>query len=125
MSNVQGGYTPPPPPPGGQIPPGGQPPPPGGQPPAGTELIYPSAPPKDPILILILNLIFCVIGYFIIGQWQKGIAALVAALVIGVPTCGLGIGAVAIACAIDGFMQAQQLQEGHPIAQWTFFKDHR
>lgn len=118
MSNIQGGYTPPPPPPGGQVPP------PGGQPPA-VELIYPSAPPKDPILILILNLIFCVIGYFIIGQWQKGIAALVAALVIGVPTCGLGIGAVAIACAIDGFMQAQALQAGHPITQWTFFKDHR
>ena len=82
-------------------------------------------PAKDPILILILNLIFVVIGYFIIGQWQKGIAGIVAALVIGIPTCGFGIGAVAIATAIDGFMQAQALQAGHPVAQWTFFKDHR
>lgn len=113
MSNMQGGYTPPPPPPGGA------------PPQAGGDLIPPSSPPKDPILILILNLIFVVIGYFIIGQWQKGIAGIVAALVIGIPTCGFGIGAVAIATAIDGFMQAQALQAGHPVAQWTFFKDHR
>jgi hypothetical protein len=32
---------------------------------------------------------------------------------------------IAVATAIDGFMQAQNLKEGHPIAEWTFFKDHR
>jgi hypothetical protein len=85
----------------------------------------PSQPAKEPILILILNLIFVCIGYFIYGQWQKGIVAIIAALVIGIPTCGLGVGAVAIATAIDGFMQAQQLQAGFPLAQWTFFKDHK
>jgi hypothetical protein len=112
-----GGYTPPPPPP-----PSGTPPPP---PAGGPELIHPSQPAKEPVLVLILNLILVCVGYFILGQWQKGIAAIAAALIIGIPTCGLGIGAVAIATAIDGFMQAQSLQQGHPIAQWTFFKDHR
>jgi hypothetical protein len=126
MSNTGGSYTPPPP--TGGVPPGGVPPggvPPGGAPAGGGDLIYPSAPPKEPVLILVLNLIFVCIGYFILGQWQKGIAALVAALVIGIPTCGFGIGAVAVATAIDGFMQAQQLQQGFAVAQWTFFKDHR
>ena len=118
MSNVGGSYTPPPPPPGGGP---TVPPPPGG----GTPLIYPSTPPKDPILILVLNLILICVGYFIYGQWQKGVAAIVAAIVIGLPTCGLGFGLVAVLTAVDGYLQAQQLQAGFPIAQWTFFKDHR
>lgn len=116
-NNAPGGsYTPPPPPP-----PAGSPPPSQG----GGELIQPTAPPKEPVLILVLNLILLCVGYFIIGQWQKGLVAIAAAFVIGIPTCGLGVGLVAVATGIDGFMQAQNLQQGHPIAQWTFFKDHR
>lgn len=114
-----GSYTPPPPPP---PPSGGGPAGPTG---GGGDLIQPSQPPKDPILILVLNLLLVCIGYFIMGQWQKGIAAIVAALVIGIPTCGVGVWAVAIFAGIDGYMQAQQLQAGYPVAQWTFFKDHR
>lgn len=107
-------------PPGMDAPP---PPPPAG---SGSELIQPTQPPKEPVLVLVLNLLLLgAVGYFIIGQWQKGVVALVASLVIGIPTCGLGIGAVCIAGAIDGFMQAQCLQQGYPIAQWTFFQDHR
>jgi hypothetical protein len=93
--------------------------------PASPELIYPSSPPKEPVLIAVCNLFLACVGYFIIGQWQKGIAAIAAAIVIGIPTCGLGIGAVCIATAIDGFMQAEALKNGFPLAQWTFFKDHR
>lgn len=100
------------------------PPPPGGGS-AGGDIIHPTTPPKEPVLILVLNLLLICVGYFILGQWQKGIVALVAAFVIGIPTCGLGFAAICIATAIDGFMQAQSLQAGHPIAQWTFFKDHK
>lgn len=125
-TNEGGSYTPPPPPPtGGYTPP---PPPPGGgtPPPAGaTDLIYPGTPPKDPIIALVLNLILLCVGYFYIGQWQKGIVAIVAAFVVGIPTCGLGAGAVAVAAGIDGMQQAEQLKAGFPIAQWSFFKDHR
>jgi hypothetical protein len=120
MSDSMGGsYTPPPPPPPGSMPP---PPP----PPAGTtELVYPSNPPKDPIVTLVLNLVLLCVGYFYIGQWQKGIVAIVSAFVIGIPTCGLGAGAVAVAAGIDGMQQAEHLKAGHPVGQWTFFKDHR
>src|SRR5512140_3710269 len=98
-NNAPGGsYTPPPPPPSA----GGTPPPMG-----GGELIYPSAPPKEPVLILVLNLLILCVGYFIMGQWQKGLVAIAAAVVIGIPTCGMGVGLVAVATAIDGFMQAQ------------------
>jgi uncharacterized membrane protein len=91
----------------------------------GGEIVYPQQPAKDPILILVLNLIlFGCVGYFMIGQKMKGIAAVVI-WVLGLASCGIVSGIVAIVAAIDGMMQAQQLQAGHPVAQWTFFQDHR
>ena len=111
--------TPPPPPP----PPGAGGPPFGG-PPSG-DLVYPTQPPKDPILILLLNLfILGGLGYVIMGQKTKGIVAMVGWLLITVMTCGMG-SVIAIVTAIDGYMQAQQLQQGRPVGQWTFFSDHR
>jgi len=91
----------------------------------GGDLVYPQQPPKDPVLILVLNLLLLGgVGYIIIGQKMKGIAAIVLWL-LGLFTCGIGSGIVAIVGAIDGWMQAQQLQQGHPVAQWTFFQDHK
>jgi len=114
MSSTGGSYNPPPPPSGSTAPPG-----------AGGDLINPSTPPKDPVIVLVLNLILLCVGYFYLGQWQKGLVALVAGLGIGVFTCGVGSLAIAIAAAFDGYYQAQQLQAGRPVAQWTFFQDHR
>ena len=110
--------TPPPPPP---------PTPPLGVPPAaGGDLVYPTTPPKDPILVLVLNLLVAGgVGYLIMGQKMKGIVAIVSWIVLLFVTCGAGSGLVAIVAAIDGYLQAQQLQAGHPVAQWTFFNDHR
>jgi hypothetical protein len=119
MSEQPGSYTPPPPPA----------PPSGGGTPGGTpsgELVYPTTPPKDPILVLVLNLLLLGgVGYIIIGQKLKGIVAIIIYVVVAIPTCGAGSGLLAVAAAIDGYMQAQQLQAGHPVAQWTFFNDHR
>src|SRR5512142_1117402 len=107
-----GGYTPPPPPATG-----------GGT--GGGELVYPTTPPKDPILVLVLNLLLLGgVGYIIMGQKTKGIVAIVA-WVLGLATCGVVSGLVGIFGAIDGYMQAQQLQQGHPVGQWTWFSDHR
>lgn len=94
----------------------------GGAPAGGGELIQPGQPPKDPVIVLVLNLILLCVGYFYLGQWQKGLVALIGGLLLGVPTCGIGSLAVAIAAAFDGYYQAQQLQAGRPIGQWTFFQ---
>src|SRR5436853_7865862 len=57
----------------------------------GGELVYPQQPPKDPILILVLNLLVAgCLGYFMIGQKMKGIVSLIAVLVLAIPTCGAG-----------------------------------
>jgi hypothetical protein len=107
--------TPPPPPP--------SPAPAGG---GGGGIIYPATPPKDPILILVLNLLVAGgLGYIMIGQKMKGIVAIVAWVVLLFVTCGAGSGLIGIVAAIDGYLQAQQLQQGHPVGEWTFFNDHR
>jgi len=114
MSNLppESPYSPPPPPPGGGS--------------TSGELIYPTTPPKDPILVLVLNLLVAGgVGYLIMGQKVKGIVAIVAWLVLLVVTCGAGSGLVAIVAAVDGYLQAQQLQAGHPVGPWTFFNDHK
>jgi hypothetical protein len=93
---------------------------------SGGAIIYPTTPPKDPILVLVLNLLICGgVGYIIVGQKTKGIVAIVAWVVLLFVTCGAGSGLVAIVAAIDGYLQAQQLQQGHPVGEWTFFNDHR
>lgn len=97
------------------------PPPAGG----GGGLIYPTTPPKDPILIAVLNLIAAGgVGYIIMGQKTKGIVAIVV-WVLGFFLCGIPSGIVAILGALDGYFQAQQLQQGHPVGEWTFFNDHK
>lgn len=102
--------------------PGSTPPP---TPAAGGELVYPTQPPKDPILVLVLNLLLLGgVGYIIMGQKTKGIVAIVV-WVAGLATCGVVSGLVGIFGAIDGYLQAQQLQQGHPVGQWTWFQDHR
>ena len=85
---------------------------------------------KDPILILILALFLGGISYFVLGQWQKGLAAMalwLCGFVFAVVTCGIGILVffpVVISIVIDAYMQAKCLKEGHPIGQWTFFSSH-
>lgn len=111
--------------------PGGTPPPPPPPSPSpsvpGGDLVYPSTPPKDPILVLVLNLILAGgVGYLIMGQKTKGIVAIVGwFLLLLPPSCGTLSGLIAIVGAIDGYLQAQHLQQGRPVGQWTFFNDHR
>src|SRR5690349_3032938 len=117
MSNMTpgGSYTPPPPPP---------PPATGGG--GGGDIVNPTQPPKDPILVLVLNLLVAGgVGYIIMGQKTKGIVAIIAWAVLLPLTCGVGAGILSIVTGIDGYLQAQQLQQGRPVGQWTWFNDHR
>ncbi len=117
MDTPGGSYTPPPPP----SPAGGSP-----VAPSGGEIVYPQQPPKDPVLIAVLNLIVAgCLGYFMIGQKMKGIVAVIIWVAGLFFTCGTVSGLVSVVAAIDGYLQAQLLKAGTPVAQWTFFNDHR
>jgi hypothetical protein len=92
----------------------------------GGATIQPTTPPKDPILVLVLNLLVAGgVGYIIIGQKMKGIIAIVAWCILLFVTCGIGSGILSIVTAIDGYFQAEALKAGSPVGEWTFFKDHR
>jgi hypothetical protein len=105
------------------------PPPPQPLPPVDPNAIPPTDP-KDPILVLILAVFLAGIAYFVIGQWQKGIAAVAAwltALALVVVTCGVGLVLympLVIAIVVDAYMQADLLKKGHTVGQWTFFGTH-
>jgi hypothetical protein len=89
----------------------------------GGDIIRPSQPPKDPVLVCVLNLLVAGgVGSIIIGQKVKGIVAIVVCLALAIPTCGAGSLLVAAVAAVDGYMQAMLLKEGKSIGQWTFFQ---
>lgn len=92
----------------------------------GGVLIHPASGPQDPILICILNLLVLGgAGYLAMGQKGKGIIAVVAWLILlAPPSCGSASGVLAIVTAIDGYYQAQNLQQGNPIGRWTWFRKH-
>ena len=93
----------------------------------GGDIIYPTQPPKDPILVCVLNLLVLGgLGYIIMGQKTKGIVAIVAWFILLVPpSCGSLSAVVAIVAAIDGYYQAMNLQQGKPVGQWTWFQNHK
>jgi hypothetical protein len=82
--------------------------------------------PPDPNLALIFNLLGGACGgYFLLGQKQKAIASLLLFIVLFVPSsCGTGSLIVALAAAVDSYLQAQELAAGRPIGQWTFLRRH-
>jgi hypothetical protein len=74
---------------------------------------------KSPIAALFLNLcLFGCVGYFYLGQWQKGLVTLAIVLF----TSGGGL-IISIITAIDGYMQAKILEEGGAIKHWSFFSN--
>lgn len=82
---------------------------------------------KDPVVILVIALFLGGISYFVLGQWQKGLAGMavwVCGVVLSVLTCGIGsilMIPVVVLLVIDAYSQAKALKDGHPIGQWTFF----
>jgi hypothetical protein len=92
--------------------------------------VIPPTEAKDPVLVLVVALFLGGIAYFLIGQTQKGIAAVaawLAAIVLAIVTCGVGIVIylpLVVAIVVDAYMQAKALKDGHPIGQWTFFGNH-
>lgn len=105
-------------------------PPPQGTPPVVRPDLIPPSQAKDPIMVLIVALFLWGVAYFVIGQWQKGIVGVGAWLLVislTIATCGVGILLYLpfqVAIVIDAYLQAQELKQGRPIGQWTFFSQH-
>lgn len=98
--------------------------------PAGDPNVISPSNAKDPILILVVGLFLGGVAYFVVGQWQKGLAAVavwLCAIALVFVTCGLGIFLyfpLVITMVIDSYLQAKALKDGHSIGHWTFFTNH-
>ena len=81
----------------------------------------------DPNLTFILNLLAgACAGYFLLGQKQKGVVALIVfLLLLSPPSCGTGSMLLALVTAVDGYLQAKQSAAGRVIGAWTFFNSSR
>lgn len=81
---------------------------------------------RNPIAVLIANLLGAGgAGYLLLGQTQKGVVAIVVFFVLGIPTCFAASYAISIVFAADGYLQAQHLEAGRRIGQWTLFNQHQ
>jgi len=79
----------------------------------------------SPVTVFICNLLIAAcLGYFRIGQKQKGWTALVLFLLLAFPTWCAGSLLVSLVAAVDGYLQASELEAGRRIGQWTMFRSH-
>jgi excisionase family DNA binding protein len=80
-------------------------------------LVYPSQPPQSPHLCW-LNIFLSGIAQIIFGQISKGIALLVATLVLWLVELGWMITLLSI---IDAYMVGKALQSDRPVGKWELF----
>jgi len=88
----------------------------------GSNLIYPSNPPKDPVLMgLLSGCCIAGLGQMILGQVIKGVVMLVCGIVFGLITGGFGAPIVWVVAGVDSYMVANKLKAGRAVGQWEFF----
>lgn len=88
----------------------------------GKKLIFPSNPPKNPLLMAILS--GCCInglGQIILGQTLKGVALLVGSVVLMAATSGISLLIALPVIAIDAYLIGKKLEAGNPVEEWEFF----
>ncbi len=92
------------------------------------QLVYPSDPPKDPVMMCVLSVLLVGLGQILLGQTAKGITLLVSVIfggcIIGVLTLGFGLILVPViwlVSGIDAYKIASKLKEGTPVRKWEFF----
>ena len=89
----------------------------------GKKLVFPSNPPKNPLLMAILSgcCIINGLGQIILGQTLKGVALLVGSIVLMAATSGISLLIALPVIAIDAYLIGKKLEAGNPVEEWEFF----
>lgn len=86
------------------------------------DLIHPTSPPLEPLLVAILSgCCIAGLGQMVLGQVAKGVLFLLAALTLGIITAGFSVFLTWPLMGIDAFMVAKKLKSGKPVTQWECF----
>jgi TM2 domain-containing membrane protein YozV/ribosomal protein L40E len=89
---------------------------------AGSNRIFASDPPKDPVLMGVLSgCLIAGLGQMVLGQTAKGVAILLGSIVLAIFTVGISILVTWPAGGIDAYLIAKKLKEGRSVGQWEFF----
>jgi TM2 domain-containing membrane protein YozV len=88
-----------------------------------TKLVYPSDPPKDPILMGLLSgcCIAPGLGQMVLGQVVKGVVFLIGAMALAVITLGTSILVTWPLMGVDAYMVARKLKSGSSVTEWESF----
>lgn len=86
------------------------------------DMVYPSNPPKDPVLMAILSgCCIAGLGQIVLGQVIKGFIIMLVSMVVAVVTFGISIFITWPLGALDAYQIAVKLKAGKPVGQWEFF----
>ena len=89
---------------------------------SGLKLIYPSRPPKDPVLMALLSgCCIAGLGQMVLGQAVKGVVVLIGAMALGALTAGLSVFVTWPLMGVDAYLVAKKLRSGQPVTEWESF----
>lgn len=93
-----------------------------------SDLILPSQPPKDPILMAVVSFFIPWLGHMLLGQVTKGVSMFLLTpflyAIFVIATFGLGwvvLPIVNLIAVLDAYLLAKKLKEGQAIGKWEFF----
>lgn len=85
----------------------------------GQKTIQPSG--KSASTAVLLTCLITGLGQMYLGQVLKGVVILLAAIVIGVATAGVGAPAIWIVAMVDASKIGKKLEAGQSVGEWEFF----
>ena len=83
--------------------------------------VYPTDPPKSPILACILSLLLVGLGQMYLGQIAKGLVILAGSVTIAVITFGLSIIPIYLIVMVDAYNIGKKLESGKSVGKWEWF----
>jgi TM2 domain-containing membrane protein YozV len=89
---------------------------------SNSNLIYPSSPPKDPLLTgLLSGCCIAGLGQIVLGQVTKGIVLIIVAILLAAATAGISAIFMFPLMGIDAYLVAKKLKNGNAVTQWECF----
>lgn len=85
----------------------------------GQKTIQPSG--KSASTAVLLTCLITGLGQMYLGQVLKGVVILLAAIVIGVATAGVGAPVIWIVAMVDASKIGKKLEAGQSVGEWEFF----
>lgn len=86
------------------------------------DMVYPSVPPKSPLLAAFLSFLICGLGQFYLGQRKKFLVAIIASILLFFSgALSILTPLIWILLIFDAYFIGKKLASGMPVKEWQFF----